>query len=484
MGPSRSPSVEVKGNIELKGPLAKATSRPPLLGRRPKRRPDQMEESGHDPAPPERQPSPPCSDTRPDLLETRKPGPVVPARKPGKPKCPVWDLKGQLCGLNAELKCSGERKQMVDQENQQRWDQLREAQQQALALGAECRTLGADTGFDRLGNLSAWVLELEKWLGVKEGLVQGLQKEQLRSQEESLQTSEASLSDSQAEVASLCQKAAAWERCGTLSGVPAAPTRHDFPFDRVFSPGSRQDEVFEEISTLVHSALDDDPVCIFAYGQTGSGKTFTMEGGPGGDARIERLISWAPWHLFSLAQELSLLAAGTRKGQGGECVIRQAGPGRARQRGRLALQNRAVARIAQNERSLRGHRVFQLQISREHAGQGLQCLAPLSLVDLAGNEQLDPGLSLGPGEWEHLRETLAINSGLSTLGLVIMALSNKESHGPYGNSKLTYLLQNSLGGSAEMLMFVNISPLEEDVSKSLNSLRFASKVNQCVIGTS
>ncbi|KAB0341775.1 hypothetical protein FD754_018701 [Muntiacus muntjak] len=515
----RSPLVEVKGNIELKGPLAKAASRPSLLGRRPKRRPDQMEEA----LKPEKKITgglgtrvattpPPQSSSRHLRLprsqapDTRKPGPVVPARKPGKPKCPVWDLKGQLCGLNAELKCSGERKQMWDQENQQRWDQLREAQQQALALGAECRRLGVDTGFDRLGNLSAWVLELEKWLGVKEGLVQGLQKEQLRSQEESLQASEASLSDSQAEVASLCQKAAAWElhnqlqelkgtirvfcrvspilpgestpspgsfqfpsgpSVGTLSGVPAAPTHHDFPFDRVFSPGSRQDEVFEEISTLVHSALDDDPVCIFAYGQTGSGNTFTMEGGPGGDGP-------------------RLLAAGTRKGQGGECVIRQAGPGSEELNvtDTLALQNRAVASTAQNERSLRGHGVFQLQISGEHAGRGLQCLAPLSLVDLAGNEQLDPGLSLGPGEWEHLRETLAINSGLSTLGLVIMALSNKEFHGPYENSKLTYLLQNSLGDSAEMLMFVNISPLEENVSKFLNSLRFSSKVNQCVIGTS
>ena len=95
----------------------------------------------------------------------------------------------------------------------------------------------------------------------------------------------------------------------------------------------------------------------------------------------------------------------------------------------LAHQNRAVARTAQNERSSRSHSVFQLQISGEHAGRGLQCGAPLSLVDLAGSERLDPGLTLGPGERERLRETQAINSSLSTLGLVIMALSNKVGMG-------------------------------------------------------
>lgn len=313
------------------------------------------------------------------------------------------------------------------------------------------------------------------------------------------------------------------ERRSTLSGVPAPTPRHDFSFDRVFPPSSGQEEVFEEIAMLVQSALDGYPVCIFAYGQTGSGKTFTMEGGPGGDPQVEGLIPRAMRHLFSVAREMSgqgwtyrfvasyveiynetvrdLLATGTRKGQAGECEIRRAGPGseeltvtnaryvpvscekEVEALIHLARQNRAVARTAQNERSSRSHSVFQLQICGEHTARGLQCGAPLSLVDLAGSERLDPALAPGPGERERLRETQAINSSLSTLGLVIMALSNKESHVPYRNSKLTYLLQNSLGGSAKMLMFVNISPLEENFSESLNSLRFASKVNQCVIGT-
>ncbi|XP_075411579.1 kinesin-like protein KIFC1 [Tenrec ecaudatus] len=312
------------------------------------------------------------------------------------------------------------------------------------------------------------------------------------------------------------------ERRGTLNGAPAPCTRHDFSFDRVFPPESGQEEVFEEIAMLVQSALDGYPVCIFAYGQTGSGKTFTMEGGPG-DPQVEGLIPRALRHLFSVAQELSgqgwmysfvasyveiynetvrdLLATGTRKGQGTECKIRRAGPGseeltvtnaryvpvscenEVEALLHLARQNRAVACTAQNERSSRSHSVFQLQITGEHASRGLRCAAPLSLVDLAGSERLDPALALGAEERERLRETQAINSSLSTLGLVIMALSNKEAHVPYRNSKLTYLLQNSLGGSAKMLMFVNISPLEENCSETLNSLRFASKVNQCVIGT-
>ncbi|XP_011512889.1 kinesin-like protein KIFC1 isoform X2 [Homo sapiens] len=407
MDPQRSPLLEVKGNIELKRPLIKAPSQLPLSGSRLKRRPDQMEDglepekkrtrglgattkitTSHPRVPslttvPQTQgqttaqkvskkTGPRCSTAIATGLKNQKPVPAVPVQKSGtsgvppmaggkKPsKRPAWDLKGQLCDLNAELKRCRERTQTLDQENQQLQDQLRDAQQQVKALGTERTTLEghlakvqaqAEQGQQELKNLRACVLELEERLSTQEGLVQELQKKQVELQE---------------------------ERRGLMSQLEE-----------------------KEVDALLH----------------------------------------------------------------------------------LARQNRAVARTAQNERSSRSHSVFQLQISGEHSSRGLQCGAPLSLVDLAGSERLDPGLALGPGERERLRETQAINSSLSTLGLVIMALSNKESHVPYRNSKLTYLLQNSLGGSAKMLMFVNISPLEENVSESLNSLRFASKVNQCVIGT-
>ncbi|XP_058028156.1 kinesin-like protein KIFC1 isoform X3 [Ahaetulla prasina] len=236
---------------------------------------------------------------------------------------------------------------------------------------------------------------------------------------------------------------------------------YDFTFDRVFPPSSSQESVFEEISLLVQSALDGYHVCIFAYGQTGSGKTYTMEGPDDLGSETAGMIPRAVRQIFAASRELEAKGWKVRR-----LLL-------------MAKAHRSVARTNLNEHSSRSHSLFQLRVEGTNAKRGLHTSSVLSLVDLAGSERLDKSLSTG----ERLKETQAINASLSTLGLVITALSNKEAHIPYRNSKLTYLLQNSLGGSSKMLMFVNISPLEENFAESLNSLRFARKVNECVIGT-
>ncbi|PIN88440.1 hypothetical protein AB205_0079560, partial [Aquarana catesbeiana] len=288
--------------------------------------------------------------------------------------------------------------------------------------------------------------------------------------------------------------------------------KYDFNFDCVFPPTTGQAPVFEEISLLVQSALDGYPVCIFAYGQTGSGKTYTMEGPDNISEETMGMIPRAIQQIFSSAEELKIKGwqykftasfleiynetikdlLVNRPDKKHEYEIRKVNTTsnevyvtnlryvevssveEVHDLLHAAKTHRSVAKTALNDRSSRSHSVFQLKIEGENKLRDVHTSSVLSLIDLAGSERLDRSLSTG----DRLKETQSINTSLSTLGMVITSLCNKESHIPYRNSKLTYLLQNSLGGNSKVLMFVNISPLEENFAESLNSLRFASKVRE------
>ncbi|KAI9091492.1 P-loop containing nucleoside triphosphate hydrolase protein [Phlyctochytrium arcticum] len=306
----------------------------------------------------------------------------------------------------------------------------------------------------------------------------------------------------------------------SASGQKAVAKAYPFSFDRVFQPGTKQLEVFDEISQLVQSALDGYNVCIFAYGQTGSGKTFTMEGPSNAtdDSEQMGMIPRAVLQIFATAQALQekgwtyemeaqyleiynesirdLIGGGSTTGEDKKHDIKHhpvtgktsvteiqtvqvTTPAEVHNVLKKASHNRAVAATNCNERSSRSHSVFTLRLTGYNSLTSESSQGILNLIDLAGSERLSSSGSTG----DRLKETQAINKSLSCLGDVIYALANGDKFVPYRNSKLTYLLQGSLGGNSKTLMFVNVSPLAGSFQETLCSLRFATKVNSCQIGT-
>ncbi|KAI9723344.1 MAG: hypothetical protein M1812_001228 [Candelaria pacifica] len=288
--------------------------------------------------------------------------------------------------------------------------------------------------------------------------------------------------------------------------------KNAFAFDRVFGPRSGNSDVFDEISQLVQSALDGYNVCIFCYGQTGSGKTFTMSSDDGMIPRaVHQIYETASsleekgWKytmegsfvevynenlndLLGKAEEFDKKKHEIRHDLQtskttitGTNTVMLDSPAKVESILRRATANRSVAATKANERSSRSHSVFILKLLGENSVTGEKSEGTLNLVDLAGSERLSHSGSTG----DRLKETQNINRSLSCLGDVIGALGQgKEgAHVPYRNSKLTYLLQFSLGGNSKTLMFVNISPLQAHLSETLTSLRFATKVHNTHIGT-
>lgn len=303
----------------------------------------------------------------------------------------------------------------------------------------------------------------------------------------------------------------------SVTGLSCRSKSWEFGFDRVFGPSAGQAEIFDEISLLVQSALDGYRVAILAYGQTGGGKTYTMDGqqveSPSPDARgvIPRTVDL----IFQEVDELrhkgwdfavrctllevynegiyDILAPGSAASQRPPTGTDQFASKQVENSSAVhrllakAARERHVAATACNDRSSRSHAVFQLSIDgRRKVDDREQCVSGmLSLVDLAGSERVEKSQVTG----ERLKEAQCINRSLSALGDVIEALAKRGAesshvscHVPYRNSRLTMLLKDSLGGESKALMFVNVSPCQQQLAETLSSLRFASKVHSCNLG--
>ncbi|MED6223217.1 hypothetical protein PIB30_071832 [Stylosanthes scabra] len=139
---------------------------------------------------------------------------------------------------------------------------------------------------------------------------------------------------------------------------------------------------------------------------------------------------------------------------------------------RIGQRNRAVGATALNERSSRSHSVLTVHVRGKDLVSNSILKGCLHLVDLAGSERVDKSEAVG----ERLKEAQHINKSLSALGDVISALAQKSPHIPYRNSKLTQVLQDSLGGHAKTLMFVHINPEVNALGETISTLKFAERV--------
>ncbi|CAB3225594.1 unnamed protein product [Arctia plantaginis] len=296
-----------------------------------------------------------------------------------------------------------------------------------------------------------------------------------------------------------------------------------FTYDAAYDCTADTQTIYDEmVRPLVASVLDGFNGCVFAYGQTGTGKTHTMEGTPEHEgviprafrhiwAHIENSASPDVTHLVScsyielyLEDVRDLLSKDCKKltirGQNPPPSLRHSTTRRtalspqrppstelngfyipemtsvvcksAAEMVRIMKagnRNRASGRTDMNEHSSRSHAVFLVTVETAHRKTNRIRVGKLNLVDLAGSErQRKTGASA-----ERLREASRINQALSSLGNVISALAENSPHVPYRDSKLTRILQDSLGGNSKTIMIANIGPASYNYDETITTLRYA-----------
>ncbi|KAG8462867.1 hypothetical protein KFE25_001640 [Diacronema lutheri] len=228
-----------------------------------------------------------------------------------------------------------------------------------------------------------------------------------------------------------------------------------FEFNRVYGPSSTQEDVFRDTEPLMTSVLDGFNVCVLAYGQSGSGKTFTMEGTVDEPGLTLRAVE----RLFELAAE--------RRAQGYESNLTL---------GMIEIYNEGLRDLIAQE----GGAAAKLEIQKD---------ATLGMYVHGGETVVVDSAARSDVAGDTAKESIGINQSLTALGTVIAALANGEKHVPYRNSKLTFLLQDSLGGNSKTLMctpaaraVVTVSPAQSHVKESISSLTFATRARSVALG--
>uniref|UniRef100_A0A8C7KN81 Kinesin family member 4 n=1 Tax=Oncorhynchus kisutch TaxID=8019 RepID=A0A8C7KN81_ONCKI len=312
------------------------------------------------------------------------------------------------------------------------------------------------------------------------------------------------------------------EGCQTcLTFVPGDPQvivgiEKAFTYDYVFDPTTEQEEVFNSaVSPLLCGLFKGYHATVLAYGQTGSGKTFSMGGTYTSAQENEPTVGVIPRVVRMIFQErekhtdcefslavsyleiynediLDLLCPSVSKDKPSTINIREDPKegikivGLTEREvfsanemvGCLELGNsaRTVGSTAMNAASSRSHAIFTITLEQRR-GADKSVFSLLHLVDLAGSERQKKTKAEG----DRLKEGISINRGLLSLGNVISALGDESKKGtfvPYRDSKLTRLLQDSLGGNSHTLMIACVSPADSNIEETINTLRYADRARK------
>lgn len=294
-----------------------------------------------------------------------------------------------------------------------------------------------------------------------------------------------------------------------LSDKSLRVKEHEFTFDRVFDGGATQSEIYREVQPAVQDLLDGYNATIFAYGQTSSGKTYTMQGPDIDDADKKGIIPRVVEDIFASVEAAPEEVEFTIRASYLEIYMERIrdllDPERDNLRIRedrtkgifvqgqkevyvgsvadvfevlhIGQHNRAIASTGMNAQSSRSHSVFLLAIASRNTRDMSTRSGKLYLVDLAGSEKVGKT----GAEGTTLNEAKMINKSLSALGNVIKALTEgKAQHVPYRDSKLTRLLQESLGGNARTTLIINCSPSTYNEEETLSTLRFGNRAKTII----
>eukprot|EP00039_Didymoeca_costata_P014443 m.233541 g.233541 ORF g.233541 m.233541 type:complete len:1024 (-) comp16027_c2_seq10:1147-4218(-) len=290
-----------------------------------------------------------------------------------------------------------------------------------------------------------------------------------------------------------------------------------YSYDHVFGPESSQLDVYEKVvAPCVREVMEGYNCTVFAYGQTGTGKTFTMEGKHANtvcksykEDKMAGVIPRALNHIFDTLEAtknteysvrvsfleiynedifdlLTKMEDDTKRlrlfedvNRKGSVVVQGLEEVTIHTRSEVydvmaqGTEKRRTAATKMNKASSRSHSIFSITVHQKEnsVGEELLKIGKMYLVDLAGAENIGRSGAVK----DRAREAGNINQSLLTLGRVITKLVEKAGHIPYRESKLTRLLQDSLGGRTKTSIIATVSPAAVNFEESQSTMDYASR---------